>query len=281
MVCIQSVIREMLTLTDLSAGIQSPFKLDCDSPLPDLETFRYGPIAVPHLPDESILSAETDHQAEPDDDCDLWLLALDTAFPDAPRLLTWEAFNAPDTCLTPSPYLSERGPELFDAAIRKYFPGRHGPVASPDVGLKALFELGLGRSSLIFAFDEKKKTFKPVKDGLTMSGYSPAAFGDISRDMMDCGLAIRKLRRFSERTYANGSFPASVAFATAISTILSSLELNLGTTWFDVRSLLQLKELFEKPRLLVTQFVWLVNLAARAKTDEELSSIIFDQCLHY
>jgi hypothetical protein len=227
-----------------------------------------------------VLSAETEHQVEPDDDDDIWLRILDAPIPDPPRLLTWEAFNAPDTCLTLSPYLSERGPELFNAAMRKYG-GGHGPVASPDVGLKALFELGLGRSSLIFAFDEKKKTFKPVQSGLTMSGYSPAVFEDISQDMMDCGLAIRKLRRFSERTYANGSFPASVAFATAISAILSSLELNLGTSWFEVRSLLQLKELFEKPRLLVAQFVRLVNLAARAKTDEELSSIIFDQCLHY
>ncbi|KAF2668691.1 hypothetical protein BT63DRAFT_402628 [Microthyrium microscopicum] len=253
-----------------------------DLQLPDLDTFKYGPLEdLPPL-DESVLSAEPEDNIIQEPEEDVWALAAEPLRFTERRYFSWEAFSGGPN-VTKSPYLSEWGPSAFDIALRAYYgrtqtPIPMGPVVKANPAIKALYELALGRSSLLFDWDNRTKTFKPTLDGFSMTGLTTVAFQSIYQRMNEYGASMKQLQRFIEKTYASGDIPSRVSLANSISAILSGIEAHLSKMWLQVKSVLQLQHLLEKPGRLLQDIVKVVQALRAATTDEQLCSILFSYC---
>jgi Gamma tubulin complex component N-terminal/Gamma-tubulin complex component 6 N-terminus len=254
--------------------------------LPDLDSFHYGPIETTESSDASVLSSDvSEAQNDDDDNVDIWALALDLPTT-TPKFLTWEAFEAgeSDGASAKSAYISEWGPEAFDAALRSVYAKNKSPgqtlagVAKRDVAIRAFWDLGLGRASVLFCFDERKRVFVPTMERFVVTGYTQATCESLFHDLAGTGSTIRRLKHFAEKTYAANAFPGRVALANAIFVALGSFELYLGSCWSGIQSVLQVQNAFERPQTLINHLKQLVKSLSRCKTDEQISSAMFEYC---
>jgi hypothetical protein len=146
--------------------------------------------------------------------------------------------------------------------------------------LQSLWNLGLGRSSILFQFSPKLKTFQPAIPDGRASGLSLQSAQSLITHFTYIGNTFLYLRSFAERTFASAtSIPARVALATAVSSILSSLEDTLGKQSAKIRSLIQLQQQFAKPRNILIHVARMVDAVRHAKTNEQLSSILHHRLL--
>lgn len=228
-------------------------------------------------PDRSTISISTEPQD--DEEEDIWGIALDLGPVDKnANFFTWETFENPERAEPHSAYISEAGPQAFDATLQLHaqvdgqsnLPGK---VLFLDVFLHSLMNLGLGRSSILFNYDDKRKTFVQAIDDGRISGYSLVAIQSLIERFLAGGNAVRQLRSFVERTYSsNTSIPARVALANAVSTILSGFESHLGQHFQNVETVLQLQRLFNKQQEILFFIKDLVDTVKFARTNEELAS---------
>ncbi|KAH7371445.1 Spc98 family-domain-containing protein [Pyrenochaeta sp. MPI-SDFR-AT-0127] len=253
--------------------------LDRDLRLPDLETFEFGPLPELDSLDESSISIETLPQ-EPDEN--IWEVALELGPANKDVLFyTWESFERGQHVESHTPYITERGPTAFDDALiqdgSKIGAGR---ILKANVLLQSLWNLGLGRSSILFQFNAKLRTFEPtIQDGRA-SGVSLRAAKSFITQFIYIGNTFLYLRSFSERTFASTrSIPAKVALATSISSVLSTLEDSLGKQSVNITSLIQLQHQFSKPREILIHLAHMVDAIKYAKTNEQLASIMHHRLL--
>ncbi|KAF2849489.1 hypothetical protein T440DRAFT_555795 [Plenodomus tracheiphilus IPT5] len=247
--------------------------------LPDLETFEFGPLPELDSLDESSISLETP-SLEPEED--VWEAASELGPANKDILFyAWEGFEKGQHDQTPSPYITERGPAAFDAAlIHDDSKMNAGRILKSDILLQSLWNLGIGRSSILFHFNPKLKTFEPsIADGRA-SGISLRTAQSLITQFTHTGNTFLYLRSFAERTFASAvSIPARVALATCVSSILSSLEDVLGRRSTDIRSLIQLQHQFRKPREILIHIAKTVDAVKYARTNEQLSSILHHRLL--
>ncbi|KAF1850780.1 uncharacterized protein K460DRAFT_271016 [Cucurbitaria berberidis CBS 394.84] len=247
--------------------------------LPDLDTFEFGPLPELDSLDESSVSIETP-PLEPEED--VWEAAFELGPVNRDVLFyTWEAFERGYHAESRTPYVTERGPEAVDAALAndadKVSAGR---IVKGDALLLSLWNLGLGRSSILFQFNPKLKTFEPAIPDGRASGLSLRAAQSLTAQFLHTGNTFLYLRSFAERTFAStSSIPAKVALATSVSSILSTLEDNLGKQSTRIRSLIQLQYQFAKPREILIHVARMVDATKHAKTNEQLSSILHHRLL--
>lgn len=247
--------------------------------LPDLETFEFGPLPELDAFDESSVSIETP-LLEPQDD--IWQIAFDLGPAKKGALFhTWEGFEKGEHVERQTSYLTELGPGAWDAALAndntKVPAGR---VVKGDVFLQSLWNLGLGRSSILFTFNAKLKSFEPTVSDGRMSGVSLKAAQSLTAQFAHTGNTFLYLRSFAERTFASAlSIPARVALATAISSILSALEDQLGKQSGDIASFIQLQRQFAKPREILKHIARFVDATKHAKSNEQLASILYHRLL--
>lgn len=251
--------------------------------LPDLDNFQYGPLPDLILPEGSILSSDSEPAIEAQDE-DIWKVAVEIGPLDRDiKYYTWEGFQHQDYKEPCSAYISEAGPQTFDAALQlqaeKKGAASSSNVIKPNQFLQSLFALGLGRSSVLFTYDSKLKSFTPVFDQSTTTGFSQ----EISKSLVDnisaCGNSIRYLKDFVQRTYGTGkAFSAKIALANTVDTILSALEAHLSDHLSHTRTLLQLQEVFSRPRRVVSEIENVVKSMASARSNEAIASLIFERC---
>ena len=260
--------------------------------VPDLGHFEYGAIAeLPSLEQSEITNeewrsaelSEAAPEAENDLD-DLWDgivpgFALET------KLLSWETFVNPGEATHQSGYLSEAGNTAFDIATSILKSDARLPeevsVIRNNVFLRSLFNLGLGRSSALFRYDGKRKTFARINTQHNISGLSQSSANSIIERLTHCGRLTRHLRDFVDRTYAaSKAYPAKVALANTIATIINALEQRLTAISRDIQSVLQLQDVFERPHRMLTEVYDLARAVRNARTNEELSSLVYKRCQH-
>lgn len=272
-----------------SIKFDNPYLPNEDLKLPDLNEFSFGPLEPLEQLDSAAVSSVGEHEAVHgtalQDDEDLWSLALDLESADKEiHYYTWEGFQTGE-CVQPfSAYISERGDNVFDAAIQVQSErngGSAGNPVRPDVFLESLCALGLGRSSVLFTFDDRKKTFIPNLQGLRTSGCSLEASESLVNKLSQCGTMTRRLRSYVDRTFTLSTFASRVALATAISRILSALESQLSKAKPSIVSLLPLQQAFEQPHRLLVEVYDLVKALRRTKSNEELVSTMYRRCQHY
>ena len=257
--------------------------------LPDLNDFRYGPLEPIEQPDSTVVSAvgeqELAHSTSTDEEDDIWSLALSLDHTsNAPKYSSWEVFQSAEQVATLPAYISERDDNVFNAAIdaQAESNGSAGgvPIQS-DILLDSLFALGLGRSSVLFNFDEKKKTFIAKIQNIRMSGCSVEASESLISKILQCGTMTRRLRSYVDRTYTINAYAGRIALANSISAILSAMECQLSYSGPAIRSLLQLQHNFEQPYRLLVEIYDLVKALRKAKSNEELVSTMYRRCQHY
>ncbi|KAF2401901.1 hypothetical protein EJ06DRAFT_542430 [Trichodelitschia bisporula] len=275
-----------------SIKIQNPYaphiSLEDDLKLPDLETFEFGPLEDLSAPEGSAISSVSEDQTSKDEyEEDIWGLAIqkDSAKEDV-KYHTWESFLKPGFVEPRSPYVSEAGAGAFDATLQSWAEQKGKPVDAGNVIesttlVNSLFALGLGRSSVIFGYDVKKKTFIQRIKGGRMSGCSVESSQGIIADMTTCGTMVARLRDFVERTYASrSSFPGRVALANAVSSVLSALEMQLSEHRTQIHSLLHLQQAYSRPRRILSELYEVVQLMRTATSNEEMAAMMFKRCQH-
>lgn len=248
--------------------------------LPDLETFEFGPLPELDLSDESTTSIATP-LLEPEED--LWQEAFELG-PAKKDLLfhTWEGFEKPQHVETQTAHVTESGPATFDAALQADSSDKNGAekVIKGDILLQSLWNLGLGRASILFEFNAKLKSFEPTLPDGRASGTSLRAAQSLVSQFVHIGNTFVYLRSFSERTFASATAVSSrVALATTIASVLHSLEEQLGRQHGSIRSLIQLQRLFSKPKGILTHVARMVDATKHAKTNEQLASILHHRLL--
>lgn len=272
-----------------SIMFDNPYLPNEDLKLPDLDHFQFGPLESLEQLDSAAVSSvgehKTVHGAAPEDGEDLWNLALDLwpANKDV-HYYTWEAFQTGGYEEPVSAYISERGDNVFDAAIQVQAESSGRSAGTPvrsEVFLESLYALGLGRSSILFTFDDKKKIFIPNLEELRMTGCSLETSESLINKLLQCGTMTRRLKSYVDRTFALNTFASRVAFATAISTILSALESQLSKAKPSIVSVLLVQQAFEQPYRLLVEIYDLVKALRKTKSNEELASTMYRRCQHY
>ncbi|PSN71555.1 hypothetical protein BS50DRAFT_518713 [Corynespora cassiicola Philippines] len=254
--------------------------LEKELQLPDLDSFEFGPLPELDSFEESSISIVTP-PVELEED--VWQAASDEgpANKDV-NFFTWEAFENHGHGQNQTPYLSESGAEAFDAALaRDEGKAETGRVLKNDIYLESLWNLGLGRSSILFKFNHKLRTFEPAVTDGRPSGVSLRTAQAVTAWFILTGNSFLWLRSFVERTFASSDFiPARVALATSVSSILSTFEDHLGRHVKHVQSLLQLQRLFSKPQEILLHVGRMVDAVKHAKNNEQLSSILHHRVLN-
>ena len=244
-----------------------------------MDTFAFGPLPELDSLDESTVSIETP-ALEPDED--VWEVALGLGPANKHVLFyTWEAFEKDEHIESRTPYITERGPQAYDAALAHHDSKTPaGRVVRGDVLLQSLWNLGLGRSSILFQFNPKLKSFEPtIADGRA-SGTSLLAAQSLISRFVHIGNTFLYLRAFVQRTFASAnSIPARVALATSVSSILGTLESHLGCQSGNTASLLELQRLFTRPREILTHVARMTDSVRHANTNEQLASILHHRIL--
>lgn len=246
--------------------------------LPDLETFEFGPLPELDSFDESAVSLET----IPTEVEDIWEVAYEEGPAKKDVLFhTWDAFEQDGHVEPPSAYITECGPKVYDALLAsKESTTPAGKVLKGDILLQSLWNLGLGRTSILFQFNAKLKSFEPTVDDGRPSGVSLPTSKSLVINFVHLGNSFLYLRSFCDRAFSSASsLSARVALATATSSILSTLEDHLGRKSSHITTLIQLQHHFTKPREIVNHLLQMVDCTRHAKNNEQLSSILHHRLL--
>ncbi|KAI6827401.1 hypothetical protein KC340_g9599 [Hortaea werneckii] len=214
-----------------------------------------------------------------DDAVNVWNLELDASREESlPELRTWEAFERRQSlgekrvC-----YLSEAGPQAFDAAQNSARGGASSQVLPQSTGISALYNLALGRASIFFQWNNDKACFHSTLQGFPISGHSQQLSSSIMAQLMTYGSTVRRLRSFADPVaQLKGTPPALMALKLSISNILETLEGELIRRFATTRSILQLQGILERPRQLLHVLCSLRDLVDSSMSEEQAISELSD-----
>lgn len=233
---------------------------DLDIELPDLSTFNYGPIEDLGALDASSVLSSAD-SFETFETFDIWSFPHDLAEQKATQPRSWETFydkifQEPQTI-----YTSESGPQAFDAifAAQDEDPkddglGRNaGCVIKSAALVSSLLQLGLGRESVLYRYEEHEGSFVPLIGNGRVPGYSLETVQSLSATFVDYGNKTRRLQHLiDEIQTSRKSSPTSIALAASISAIFATVHAQIGDPSTSAYSLLQIQSLFERPGLILS-----------------------------
>ena len=245
----------------------------------DLDNFSWGPLPELEVIDELSSSSDLDHESDCGDiPGDIWLDTNGSQEIKTVIHYSWEAFNNHSLDVPSSVYLSESDPGAYDALIDSTsLVGCRAPQVRLEALLCGLFELGLGRSSLLFRYDESEGIFESILGDLRLPGINTTTVGSLCDDIKNCGSQTRYLRNAIEGIYSNGRHSsAHIALAKAVSVILATVEASTSAARSEISTILQLQHAFRRPILIVRHIHELFRIAYVAKDDQHLLSILHD-----
>lgn len=217
-------------------------------------------------------------QGLPENPGSVWDLDLDLDRPLAgPRLHTWETFEkktVPNAERTT--YLSEAGFRAFDAALAEHG-GKSNGVLPHNGMLRALCNLALGRASVFFQWDEDKAAFVRTLKDVPISGYSYATCDSFITHVMDYASRYRSIRSSSiGMRPKRAAQPCRIAFNGCVGSVLDAIEERI-TSWIpQVRSVLQLQALVNRPHELLGMLDQVRHSIDSATSDESIISALSD-----
>ncbi|KAI1330843.1 Spc97/Spc98 family protein [Xylariaceae sp. FL0255] len=195
---------------------------------------------------------------------------------------TWDAFLSPDASSVRPIFITEAGPQAYDAALL----AENDPLKIDSVGhlviqtnayLASLLALSLGRASVFFLWQEKDAQFRPVSKTFRISGYSTACLQDLQSSCIRSGTRIRYLSAYVRLTYKRRTSPVKIALAKTVDIILLAIQRQLGDYGGKVRTTLQLQSLIEPVEAVLAHIRDLVTKLSRIKTDEQILSKLFHE----
>ena len=216
---------------------------------------------------------------------DIWSFPVDPEEREAPHSKSWETFYNKNFQEPRTPYISEGGPQVYDAILAAEDGdsgnggrgARSGCVINSLALMSSLLELGLGRASVLYRYEEHARSFVSLIGNGRMSGYSLQTFKSLNAIFIDCGNKTRRLQSFIDETQTSSkSFPTSIALASSISSIIATLHAQIGDFPASASTLLQLQALFERPGLILTCLIGMIVKIEAARSDEELLSQLYE-----
>ncbi|KAG9238974.1 Spc98 family-domain-containing protein [Amylocarpus encephaloides] len=199
-----------------------------------------------------------------------------------PEFLSWEAFDNAQPKDLQSSYITENGPVAFDAAISAHDDPLHikntgHVVVRAKTYVSSLLALGLGRTSILYSWDEGKKTFIPYFPKMRISGYTGDCLDDLTTIFMGCGNVTRSLQNFIHTTYIKNTSPGRIALADVASTLLVAIQARLSSNTSKHNSLLQLQDLFRPAHSILRCFQQIVSNVSITRNDESMLSTIYQE----
>ncbi|RFU35628.1 hypothetical protein B7463_g739, partial [Scytalidium lignicola] len=248
-------------------------------PDPASESTQTSPAQLP-TPATDELEPESQSQ-QPQDAEEHWNF-LENFPPKEIEYQSWDAFTGGETKHYRNAYITEAGPAVFDAAVKAkedYLKVKNTSHRIIDTKLYAscLHALGLGRSSLLFRYDEEERSFTPNLEEIRVSGCTEESLTGIVDMFMECGNITRALQRFINITYTTNCSAGRVALADAVSTLLATLQKELSASVSSQKSILQLKALFQPAHVILTCFRRLIINTSKARHDEAMISTVFEE----
>lgn len=209
-------------------------------------------------------------------------MALDKPAYKSPQYRTWEGFESPDASSAKPLFITEAGPEAFDALIGlKGDPFQIGstdiPVVEAGPYCNALLALALGRESVFFSWQDNQETFKPALPQARIPAYSGKLIQAVQRSCLKCGNTYRRLRRFVDTTYLKHPTPCRVALASAMDKALLVIQSSIALHHQHPRSILQVQSLVAQIYTILRQFESLVSKIRKGHLDEDVFVIVFQQ----
>ena len=239
-------------LPDLKNNI---FQLDTKTvPLPEYESSATSSLVADSeddlLSDNGASRKDDDHVALED----IWSLPEVTTTTRANGLLGWDNYLDTDKSEARSLYLSEQIPQIFTLAWTGSSEVKPTiPIAHPDQFLLGLRELGLGRNSLFFSFDENSGHFESLLIPFAIPGLTIDSLNAVINQFKQYGQQWRRLTMFVERIATmNGVDNTSVGFASCIQDILAEVLYSVSKAPSTADSLLHLQDVFQLPMSLLS-----------------------------
>ncbi|KAK5734216.1 hypothetical protein LTR17_009047 [Elasticomyces elasticus] len=215
--------------------------------------------------------------ANSDEKDDVWAFSFDSLGDSGESAFhTWEAFEKKDIAnTTRTAYLSEAGSEAFDAALNSSDDSTG--VLPRDVSLRALCSLALGRSSILFQWDETKQSFTQTLGGTPTAGLSVPASDSFTAELMAYAGLYRRLQGYS----ASGSprkNPSAVVLALkrSVASVLEAIEGSIVASTQSVQTFLQLQFATRLPRQLLQLLETLKDAVDGANSDEAAICVLSD-----
>ncbi|RMZ86631.1 hypothetical protein DV736_g6145, partial [Chaetothyriales sp. CBS 134916] len=206
---------------------------------------------------------------------DVWILP-EVWFPaKTPILTSWDRFLKDQHEEPPPACLSEAKPNVFDAVIQVTckFPLKR---VKPGDFLNALYELGLGRNSAVFVWDEQTSTFKQNLEAFTVTGFTPGTIQAVVEEFKTGAELFRLVQR--HRPHASGRADI-IAFHAVLRSCLLSIEAYMELQKTNISSVLSLRRVFEGPLSLLQICKQLSNIFQGSQTAVVQLQSLFNQCL--
>ena len=263
---------------------------DLNLKLETFSTFDYGPIQdLGTLDTSSVLSfaesLDVPETLDNADSFDIWSFPLDLKEQKTPRLKSWETFYNRTFEEPRTTYISESGLEVFDAILSAQEEDQEdgekgrgsGCLIKSVAFLRSLLELGLGRESVLYRYEEHERSFRALIVNGRISGYSLEAIQSLSATFIDHGNKMKRLQYFVDDTQTSSkSMSTSIALATSIAAILATVHAQIVDTPRSTLTLLHLQALFEQPGLIMSYLEDIVNKVGAARSEEEFLSLLYD-----
>ncbi|KKK20996.1 hypothetical protein ARAM_000642 [Aspergillus rambellii] len=286
-------------LPEISSGLfKNPLDLfdQNGSKLHDLDIFGAG-FLEPSLPPESTTDAASECQPEANSDTrdtddeleDIWAFenwSLETDPQKSAK--SWENYQDRSFREPSSAYFSESGAKGFDAALalrendQMNGPGNARSIVRNDVFFQSLFRLGLGWSSMLFRYNERRQKFENILKHTRISGISLVTLDGLINEISLCGNNMQKVRAFVEKAPTKSVEASSLpAFSTAASVVIFTLERQLVKVSKHLTSLLQIKALFQRCGELVLVLANMVEAVEKARSEAHIISSILKLAAHY
>jgi hypothetical protein len=235
-----------------------------DVPLPEIESATVSP-----APSDFDDAPARESHIEKDSsgyDGDIWTLCDVTRPQKSTALISWDCFLHHSHVEPRAIYLSEAGPAAFDTALEQALrqSGKHLPakVVQTDRLISALFELGCGRQSGLFKWDGVRSAFVQTSGEFGILGTSQHVQHAFIRGFITTGNIVKGLLDFMEESALSvGSQHLVIALSFAVSVVIYATTRFLEQGRHNVQSLVQLQELFHKPRQLFERLTTLVKIA--------------------
>ena len=257
---------------------------DLDLKLPDLSSFDYGPVEdLGALDASSVVSAADSF--EDLETSDIWSFPHDLEEQKAILSKSWETFYDKTLQEPRNVYLGESGPQAFVAILAARdgetkddgLDRGSGCVIEPAALVSSLLQLGLGRESVLYRYEEHEGCFAPLIGDERISGYSREIIQSLSVTFLDYGNKTKRLQNFiDEIQISRKSLPTSIALAASIAAIIATLHAQIGDPSTLARDLLQVQSLFERPGLLLSCLNDIIIEVHEVRNDEELLSRLFE-----
>ena len=189
------------------------------------------------------------------------------------KLTSWDHFTNAQHIEPGTAYLSEAGASTFDAIIASLQgPKQTVPLVFTDRFLHALYELGLGRSSVLFQWSEEQHHFGQNTDNFTVSGCTSGLIQNMIDSTAVSGAMMRKLSdaRSYYRLNTVEETSSVLAFHSALSSCPIAIRQYMNSQRCDIKTVLHFQQVYSNVVPLLELLDYVATLLSGSSNDHAL-----------